>query len=55
MRNKIMRSEFFYNISGDMLEITPMPGGHSLAVEPGAKVFYYYSSKEINHLLTSQT
>lgn len=41
-RNKVLRSEFFYNISGDMLEVTPMPGGHSLAVEQGAKVFYYY-------------
>lgn len=41
-RNKVLRSEFFYNISGDLLEVTPMPGGHSLAIEEGAKVFYYY-------------
>lgn len=41
-RNKVLRSEFFYNISGDLLEVTPMPGGTSLAVQEGAKVFYYY-------------
>lgn len=41
-RNKVLRSEFFYNISGDMIELTPMPGGVSLAIQPGAKVFYYY-------------
>ena len=42
LRRKVMGSEFFYNISGDIIELTPMPGGTSYAVQPGAKVFYYY-------------
>jgi hypothetical protein len=41
-RNKILFSEFFHNISGDILEITPMPG-HTLAnIGAGTRVFYYY-------------
>ena len=44
-RNKILRSEFFYNISGDLLEITPMPGSGISGVSDGAKVFYYYFDK----------
>jgi hypothetical protein len=43
MRSKVLRSEFFYNISGDMVELTPMPGRPSaMAFGEGAKVFYYY-------------
>lgn len=42
MRNKIIRSEFFYNISGDIVELTPMPGGQSLNFASGSRVYYYY-------------
>lgn len=42
LRNKMLRSEFSYNISGDIIEITPMPGGRTLQVGSGSKVFYYY-------------
>ena len=41
-RNKILRSEFFYNISGDKIELTPTPGGSMSGVSTGDKVFYYY-------------
>lgn len=41
-RNKILRSEFFYNLSGDMIEITPVPGSGFTGMPRGAKVFYYY-------------
>lgn len=41
-RNKVLRSEFFYNISGDIVELAPCPGnGYSDTME-GGKVFYYY-------------
>jgi len=43
MRNKVLRSEFFYNISGDIVELTPMPGSVSAVNNVGgSKVFYYY-------------
>jgi hypothetical protein len=42
MRNKVLRSEFFYNIGGDMLEVTPMPGSNSASGMGGTKLFYYY-------------
>ncbi len=43
MRNKVIRSEFFYNISGDIVELTPMPGRPSaMTYAEGSKVFYYY-------------
>lgn len=41
-RQKILFSEFFHNLSGDMLEITPMPGAQLNAVTTGMKLFYYY-------------
>jgi hypothetical protein len=42
LRNKILRSEFFYNISGDIVELTPAPGDYHSAMPQGTKVFYYY-------------
>lgn len=42
LRNRILRSEFFYNISGDIVELTPMPGGRGLNFTPGSFVWYYY-------------
>ena len=41
-RNKILFSEFFHNLSGDILEITPMPGIGVSSFPQGMKVFYYY-------------
>ena len=41
-RNKVLFSEFFHNLSGDILEITPMPGIGASAFSQGLKVFYYY-------------
>lgn len=41
-RRKILFSEFFHNLSGDMLELLPMPGSRSLSIRPGTRVFYYY-------------
>ena len=42
-RNKVLRSEFFYNLSGDMLEVTPTPGRPSAgSFQSGARVYYYY-------------
>lgn len=41
-RNKLFFSEFFHNLSGDMLEITPMPGVGLAGIPPGHKLFYYY-------------
>ena len=48
-RSNILFSEFFHNLSGDILEITPMPGIGAAAFQPGLKVFYYYfeQSEEI--------
>lgn len=40
--NGILFSEFFYNISGDMLEVTPMPTNTRGNAYDGMKVFYYY-------------
>lgn len=45
-RNKVLRSEFFYNISGDIVELTPMPGGGYSDTVNGTKVFYYYYNEE---------
>jgi len=42
MRNKVLRSEFFYNISGDMVELTPMPGKPFSLAPAGTRVYYYY-------------
>ena len=41
-RRKILFSEFFHNLSGDILEITPMPGSRNLSIREGTRVFYYY-------------
>ena len=41
-RNRVLRSEFFYNISGDLVELTPTPGNAMSMTDDGAKVFYYY-------------
>jgi len=41
-RRKILFSEFFHNLSGDMLEISPMPGSKNLNIVPGTRVFYFY-------------
>ena len=43
-RGKILYSEFFHNLSGDVLEITPMPGmGVTTAnIQAGTRVYYYY-------------
>jgi hypothetical protein len=41
-RNKIMFSEYFHNLSGDVLEITPMPGKSTSVVKEGMRLFYYY-------------
>lgn len=41
-RNHLLFSEFYHNLSGDILEITPMPGIGVQAYTQGLKVFYYY-------------
>lgn len=41
-RNKVFFSEYFHNISGDILEISPMPGVGLTNITPGYKLFYYY-------------
>lgn len=41
-RSRILFSEFFHNLSGDILEITPMPGVGVSSFPPGMKLFYYY-------------
>lgn len=41
-RNKILFSEFYHNLSGDILEITPMPGGALAGITPMTKLFYYF-------------
>jgi len=46
-RNKVLRSEFFYNISGDMIELTPTPGRPSAGSwASGARVYYYYLDEQ---------
>lgn len=46
-RNKVLRSEFFYNISGDIVELTPTPGRTSaLVFGEGARVYYYYMDEQ---------
>lgn len=45
LRNKILFSEFYHNISGDILEISPMPG-RSVKIPANAKLFYYYFDEE---------
>lgn len=61
-RRKVLFSEFFHNLSGDMLELLPMPGSRSLSIRPGTRVFYYYfdekeviaASKQIDDTVNSQ-
>lgn len=40
-RNNMRFSEFFHNLSGDVLEVQPMPG-HSRGLQPNSRVYYYY-------------
>ncbi len=48
IRRKLLFSEFFYSLSGDMLELFPLPGGQGLNVGPDTKIFYYYfDEKEV--------
>ncbi len=54
-RNKILRSEFFYNISGDIVEVTPMPGSGLDGLPAGTKIFYYYITEQDLLLLQEQT
>jgi len=42
MRRRVLFSEFYHNLSGDILELLPMPGSKALAIDPGTRVFYYY-------------
>ena len=48
IRNKVLFSEFYYNISGDMLELFPMPGSNSnggnggFVPQTGQRLYYYY-------------
>ena len=47
-RNNMLFSEFFHNLSGDVLEITPQPG-LKVNVPEGARIYYYYfNEKEIS-------
>lgn len=39
---EVMFSEFFYNISGDILEVTPMPTNVNAPDVQNLRVFYYY-------------
>lgn len=41
-RTKIMFSEYFHNLAGDVLELTPMPGAGLSNIQPGSRLFYYY-------------
>lgn len=45
LRDKILFSEFYYNISGDVIEISPMPGS-GMSIPHGAKLFYYYYDEQ---------
>jgi len=53
-RNKILRSEFFYNISGDKIEITPMPGNGMDGLPANSRVYYYYVNEEDMLLLQEE-
>jgi hypothetical protein len=47
MRSKVLRSEFFYNISGDIVELTPGPGSpSSQGWTTGGRVYYYYMDEQ---------
>jgi hypothetical protein len=41
-RNRVLRSEFFYSISGDKVEISPMPGSGYTGLPDRSRVYYYY-------------
>lgn len=45
MANKVLFSSFHHNISGDILEISPMPGV-SVNIPQDAKLFYYYFDED---------
>lgn len=40
--SEVLFSEFFYNLSGDMLEVTPMPSNTRGNAFDGMRVYYYY-------------
>lgn len=40
-RYKILYSEYFYNLSGDILELTPVPGAQ-FNIPANSKLWYYY-------------
>lgn len=40
--SEVLFSEFFYNLSGDILELTPMPTNARGNAWDGMRVFYYY-------------
>lgn len=42
VRNKMLFSEFSYNISGDIVELVPMAGGSLNSVLNEMRVYYYY-------------
>lgn len=44
-KNRIVYGEFYYNISGDIVEITPVPG-KNINLPKDAKLIYYYFDKE---------
>lgn len=44
-KNKIVWGEHYYNISGDIVEIPPVPGGRT-PVPKDAKLIYYYFDKD---------
>lgn len=43
--NKVLFSTFHYNLAGDILELSPMPGV-SVNIPAGAKLFYYYLDED---------
>ena len=53
-RNKILRSEFFYNISGDIVELTPMPGVGMDSLPQNARIYYYYVNEKDMLLLQEE-
>lgn len=61
-RNKVMFSEYFHNLAGDTLELSPMPGGSLANIQPGTRLFYYYwneaeviAGQKLNNEILDQT
>lgn len=44
-RNRVVFGEYYYNISGDIVELTPVPGVR-VTIPQDAKLIYYYFDKE---------